>query len=228
MSTSRSAGLSLFLAVGFSVSAHAADSCRAHASALNDAKAIAACSFDAMNDCATLVVQETVDVPSSAQPANTPGSPGVVVTNPKLLTQFGAGGFSLNNARYTRHRLAGSVQKPDAVLILVPGFEGGAGDFRILAENLIVRARTEGFGLEVWAFDRRTNQLEDGEGLDIAEEFLSPEIALDWLYGGELGSSLHPLLAAGPKRRAIFYDPQADVPFLAAWTNLVFSRDIDA
>ena len=345
MSTSRSAGLSLFLAVGFSVSAHAADSCRAHASALSDAKAIAAvrgaiarqcpcdtfdgsskekrhgrfvkcvngviddavdgtpllgaftlrrqcrnevkkiyagaacgfaeprvmcceakpmngktkagarpaaqcvdsanghvvrhacqaspfavdaCRFDAMNDCATLVVQETVDVPSSAQPANTPGSPGVVVTNPKLLTQFGAGGFSLNNARYTRHRLAGSVQKPDAVLILVPGFEGGAGDFRILAENLIVRARTEGFGLEVWAFDRRTNQLEDGEGLDIAEEFLSPEIALDWLYGGELGSSLHPLLAAGPNRRAIFYDPQADVPFLAAWTNLVFSRDIDA
>src|SRR5215470_12494548 len=190
--------------------------------------AVDACSFDAMNDCATLVVQDTVDVPSTAQPANTPGTPGVVVTSTKLLTQFGSGGFSLNNARYTRHRLAGSVTKPDAILILVPGFEGGAGDFRILAENLIVRARSEGFLLEVWAFDRRTNQLEDGEGLDIAEEFLSPEIALDWLYGGELGSTLHPLLAAGPNRRAIFYDPQADVPFLAAWTNLVFSRDIDA
>src|SRR5262249_49377703 len=144
------------------------------------------------------------------------------------LPQRGGGGLRLNNARYPRHRLAGSVTKPDAVLILVPGFEGGAGDFRILAENLIVRARSEGFGLEVWAFDRRTNQLEDGDGLDIAEEFLSPEIALDWLHGGELGSTLHPLLAAGPNRRAIFYDPQADVPFLAAWTNLVFSRDIDA
>ena len=55
--------------------------------------------------------------------------------------------------------------------------------------------------LEVWAFDRRTNQLEDSAGLDIAEEFLSPEIALDWLYGGELGLPLDPLLAAGPNRR---------------------------
>src|SRR4029077_11020741 len=28
---------------------------------------------------------------------------------------------------------------------------------------------------------------------------------------------------------AVFYDdPQADVPFMANWTNLVFSRDIDA
>src|SRR5262249_20751579 len=40
MSTSRFV-LSCFLALGFSASAHAADSCRAHASALPDAKAIA-------------------------------------------------------------------------------------------------------------------------------------------------------------------------------------------
>src|SRR5262249_7137342 len=117
---------------------------------------------------------------------------------------------------------------PDAILVVVPGFEGGAGDFKILAENLITRAQTAGFVLEVWAFDRRTNQLEDSVGLDIAEEFLSPEIALDWLYGTELGLPLDPLLASGPNRRAVFYDTQADVPFMASWTNLTFSRDIDA
>src|SRR5262249_19185781 len=61
--------------------------------------AVDACSVDAMNDCATLVVQDTVDVPSSAQPANTPGSPGVVVKNPTLLTHFAAGRFTLHNPR---------------------------------------------------------------------------------------------------------------------------------
>jgi pimeloyl-ACP methyl ester carboxylesterase len=189
--------------------------------------AVDACSFNATNECSTLVAQETIDIPSPAAPAATPGSPGVVVTNPKLLAQFG-GGFSLNNARYTRHHLAGPAQQPDAILILVPGFEGGAGDFRILAEDVITRANAGGFVLEVWAFDRRTNQLEDMVGLDLAEEFLAPGIALDWLYGAELGLTLHPVLAAGPNRRAVFYDTQGDVPFIANWTNLVFSRDIDA
>jgi pimeloyl-ACP methyl ester carboxylesterase len=187
-----------------------------------------ACSFDATNTCATLVVQETLNIPSGAEPPHTPGSTGVVVTNPKLLTQFGGGSFSLNNVRYTRHHLAGPAQTPGAILILVPGFEGGAGDFKILAEHLITRALDAGLVLEVWAYDRRTNQLEDMVGLDIAEEFLSPEIALDWLYGGELSLTLNPLLAAGPNRRAVFYNTQDDLPFFADWTNLVFSRDIDA
>jgi pimeloyl-ACP methyl ester carboxylesterase len=187
-----------------------------------------ACSFDAANQCAIRVVQETVNLPSAAEGPHTPGTSGVVVTNPKLLAQFGGGPFSLNNARYTRHHPVGPPQQPDAILVLVPGFEGGAGDFRILAENLITRAQDDGFILEVWAFDRRSNQLEDMEGLQIAEEFLDPVIGLDWLFGGELTLALHPLLAAGPNRRAVFYDTQADVPFIADWTNLVFSHDIDA
>jgi pimeloyl-ACP methyl ester carboxylesterase len=186
------------------------------------------CSGDATNSCRTHVVQETINLPSAAEPAETPGTSGVVVTNPKLLAQFGGGSFSLNNARYTRWRLAGPELQPDAVLILVPGFEGGASDFRVLAENVIVRAQAGGQLVEVWGFDRRTNQLEDMVGTDIAEEFLSPQIMLDWFYGGELGLVLHPVLAAGPNRRAVFYDTQGDVPFIANWTNLVFSRDIDA
>jgi len=130
-----------------------------------------ACSFDATNSCTTLVVQETVDIPSAAAPAETPGTPGVVVTNPKLLAQFGGGSFTLNRARYTRHHLAGSTGAPQAILIGVPGFEGGAGDFKVLAESVITRAKADGLEIEVWAFDRRSNQLEDLVGLDIAEEF---------------------------------------------------------
>ncbi len=82
--------------------------------------------------------------------------------------------------------------------------------------------------MEVWGFDRRTNQLEDLVGADIAEEFLDPFVALDWFFGGELMLPLHPVLAAGPNRRAVFHDTQGDVPFIANWTGLVFSHDIDA
>jgi pimeloyl-ACP methyl ester carboxylesterase len=189
-----------------------------------------ACSFDTTNSCkvASVFAEETVNLASAADPANTPGTSGVVVTNPKLLTQFGGPSFSLNSARYTRHHLASAVGAPDAILILIPGFEGGAGNFRILAQNLLLRAQTEGFSLEVWAYDRRSNQLEDLAGADLAEQYKSPEVALDWFFGGELTLTLHPVLAAGPNRRAVFYDAQADVPFIANWTPLVFTRDIDA
>jgi pimeloyl-ACP methyl ester carboxylesterase len=167
----------------------------------------------------------TVDIPSAAQPPHTPGSPGVVVTNTKLLTQFGSGPFSLNNARYTRFRLDDSDAKPDAILILVPGFEGGANNFRILAQNLLVRARDDhGLTLEVWGVDRRTNQLEDTAGLDLAEQAVDPLLGANWAFGDELGLPLDPRLS----RRAVFYNAQDDVPFMADWTNLVFSRDIDA
>jgi len=190
-----------------------------------------ACSFDATNSCIEASIfapEETVDLPSGAEPANTPGTAGVVVTNPKLLTQFGGSGFSLNNTRYTRYRLANATGQPDAILVLVPGFEAGGGVFRILAENLIQRAANESFSLEVWAYDRRSNQLEDLAGLDLAEHYASAEIGMDWLFGSEVGLTLHPVLAGGPNRRGVFYDGQADVPFIASWTTLVFSRDIDA
>jgi len=167
----------------------------------------------------------TVNIPSKAKPRNSPGSPKVKVTNPKLLTQFGPKKFSLNNARYTRFQFDTSKAKPDAILILIPGFEGGANDFRILAQNLLKRINTDhGKRIEVWAFDRRTNQLEDTAGLELAEADLDPELGLDWLFGGELGLTLDSRLT----RRAVFYNAQDDVPFLANWTNLMFSQDIDA
>ncbi len=173
------------------------------------------------------VTRTTVDIPSAAAPVHTPGSLGVTVTNPKLQAQFGGTSFSLNNARYTSFRSHAPGLAPDAVLILVPGFEGGATDFKILAENLIPRLAAQGVVLEVWGFDRRTNQLEDRAGVILAEGLGDAHVALDWLYGGELALPLSPALAP-LGRRAVFYNTQGDVPFVAEWTNLVFSRDIDA
>ena len=43
------------------------------------------------------------------------------------------------------------------VLVLVPGFIGGAGDFRLVARDIVSRVPD----LQVWAVDRRSNALED-------------------------------------------------------------------
>jgi pimeloyl-ACP methyl ester carboxylesterase len=177
--------------------------------------------------CQGAVGVETVTIPSEARPAQTPGSDVVTQTYPKLVSQFGALP-DLNNATYTRHFCGDGSEVPDAILILVPGFEGGASNFKILAENAIPRARFRGVKLEVWAFDRRGHQIEDREGVLIARGVPDAQIALDWFFGSELGLTLHPSLAAGPNRRAIFHNTQADTAFIANWTELVFSRDIDA
>lgn len=183
----------------------------------------------ANGSCGGPVAFETINIASPAEPAETPGSPSVVVTNTNLITQFGGTGFSLNNARYTRFHDGNPGSIPEAILIAIPGFEGGANSFKLLAENLVLRAAaTYGMVVEVWAYDRRTNQLEDDEGLEIAEALLDPLVAMDWLFGDALGLTLHPALAAGPNRRAIIYNTSDDVPFIANWTSLVFSRDIDA
>jgi hypothetical protein len=93
--------------------------------------------------------QETVDVPSAAQPAQTPGTDGVTVTNPRLIEMFGGDDFSLNNARYTRYYLSDQADaQPDAIVVLVPGFQGGASTFAPLAEGLARRAKEA--SLVVW------------------------------------------------------------------------------
>ncbi|MFT5483403.1 MAG: pimeloyl-ACP methyl ester carboxylesterase [Halieaceae bacterium] len=176
------------------------------------------------------LMQETVDLPSAAQPAHTPGSPGVVVNNPLLITQFHSAEVDLNKARYTRYFLSDSDgRQPDAILVMVPGFEGGASNFFLLANALLRRAQAENsLTLEVWAMDRRSNQLEDTVGLDVAEDLDDPQVGLDFLFGEELGLTLSQPLMDGPNRRAVFYNNNSDTAFIAQWTPLVHSLDIDA
>jgi pimeloyl-ACP methyl ester carboxylesterase len=174
--------------------------------------------------------QQSLRLPSSAQPARTPGSPGVVVDNPRLLEQFGPEGPDLNHAVYTRYFLSDAKEmQPDAILVLMPGFEGGASNFAALADQLMRRMRDEAsMVLEVWAMDRRSEQLEDRIGLDLAEEERDPSLGLDFLFGDDLGLELDPRLQENPGRRLISYNTGADLAFMANWTYLVHSLDIDA
>ena len=160
----------------------------------------------------------------------TPGTPGVVVDKPKLLRHFGSEGPDLNNAVYTRYFLSdASEMQPDAILVLVPGFEGGASNFAILADQLMRRMREEtAMILEVWAMDRRSEQLEDRAGLELAEQEGDAYLALDFLFGEELGLALDPRLVDGPNRRLITYNASSDLAFIANWTPLVHSQDIES
>jgi pimeloyl-ACP methyl ester carboxylesterase len=168
-------------------------------------------------------------VSSPAEPAETPGSPGVVVTNAKLITQFGPAGPDLNSSLYTRWRIAGPERQPDAILLLIPGFGGGANNFKMMAEDFIPRMLTDhGLVLELWGYTRRSEQLEDRAGSMLAIEAADELAALDWYYGADVGIGMTPLIAAGPNRRAEFYNSSSDIPFLANWTSQVFSQDIDA
>ena len=188
---------------------------------------VSACAGDTPS--ASSLEQATVDLPSTAQPAHTPGSPGVVVTNSSLIAQFGGSEFSLNNARYTRYYLSDQGDsQPDAIVVLIPGFEGGASTFAVLAESLARRAKEMSMVVETWAVDRRSNQLEDTAGLDIAEREQDPAIGLDFLFGEELGLDMGDTLASELNRRANFYNTTDDLAFMAQWTPLVHSQDIDA
>jgi pimeloyl-ACP methyl ester carboxylesterase len=183
----------------------------------------------ATGGAASTFEQETVDLPSAAEPAETPGSEGVTVTNPKLIEMFGGDDFDLNNARYTRYYLSDQTDAPpDAIVVLVPGFEGGASTFAALAEGLARRAKEASLVVETWAIDRRSNQLEDVVGLDLAEGELDPQIGLNFLFGAELGLALDGVLEDEVGRRAVFYNTTNDVAFMAQWTTLVHSQDIDA
>jgi pimeloyl-ACP methyl ester carboxylesterase len=71
-----------------------------------------------------------------------------------------------------------------AIVLLMPGFLGGAGSFEPLA-RAIVRASKPGDALEAWAIDRRSNLLEDHHGLDVAEVRQDPEVALRYYVDGE-------------------------------------------
>ncbi len=82
---------------------------------------------------------------------------------------------TLNNAIYLRYH-APETTKPRAVVVLMPGFLGGATNFDRLARSVVAQDGA----LEVWAVDRRSNQLEDQGVLLEAARQRDPMIA--WRY----------------------------------------------
>ena len=152
------------------------------------------------------VTEARISVPGDTPPAN----PITGTATPPDLNRAYAEVYQLGSV---------SDQQIQRVLILVPGFQGGAGDFRYLAQRVV--ERTNGRTV-VWAVDRRSNALEDQTGLDAAEAGRDADIAKDYYF--------HKKSLDG-KSFAGFLDSSAnktDISFMSEWGIKTHIVDIDA
>ncbi len=89
---------------------------------------------------------------------------------------------------YLRFRSADGPKKAreaDAVLVIIPGFLGGASSFDQVARNTVRRAAEQGSAIEYWSLDRRANCLEDDRGVKAAARAGDASIAFDYYWGGK-------------------------------------------
>lgn len=148
------------------------------------------------------VVQTSISVPGSIPSAN----PETSAATPA----------DLNRASTQVYQLAGvsdaAVQK---VLVMMPGFLGGANDFTYLGRRIVLRSHGT---TAVWAVDRRSNALEDQTGLDAAEAAKDPDIAKHYYFHGA---------AIGGKTFAGFIDGKT-ISYAAEWGIKTHVEDLDA
>jgi len=114
------------------------------------------------------VTQGSVSLPGSIAPAN---------------PETGATTAAELNRAYAQTYQRADVGDAEItkVLVLMPGFLGGANDFDYMARRVIERSAGR---TAVWAVDRRSNALEDQTGLDAAEAARNPDIAKDYYFHG--------------------------------------------
>ncbi len=118
--------------------------------------------------------------------------------------------MEFNKAIYLRY--FASNQKPRAVLVLMPGFLGGAQNFDRLARTIV----SSDPSLEVWAVDRRSNLLEDQGKLLEAHQKRDPLIA--WRYMIRDAGKPDGFQARTPR----------DVAFMGYWGLKVHLEDLRA
>ena len=123
---------------------------------------------------------------------DTPAAPGT----PDWLNRTGVRRSSLDDT------------PPRVVVVAMPGLFGGAAGFDALARQLVASEPA----LEVWAIDRRSNALEDREGIRRALAVGDPEIARSYYARAGAFTPLDP----------------ASVPFMAEWGLDVHLRDLHA
>jgi len=162
--------------------------------------AVGALGLQGVNGCnpTVAIVQERVQVAGWPEP-HTPGSGApeewpVPADSP--LRQLLGDTIDLNRIDYVRTALAAPGAPPRVIAILVPGFLGGGATFDPLARDLV---REFNGRLEVWAVDRRPQQLEDRRGALHARA--GAEAA-----GGDL-AAVRQAIAEGVR----FYFPTADL-----------------
>ncbi len=108
-------------------------------------------------------------------------------------------------------------KKPDQVLVLMPGTSGGAGDFTLIARELVAEQK----GLAVWSIDRRSQVLEDTAVFESAER---GDTSLQAMYDYYLGNITN---GGTPADHFDFLDAST-VPFAKDWGMEVALEDARA
>ncbi len=193
-----------------------------------------------MESCPDSEIQETlVDQPGFVQ-ADTLGAQDAPPPSATLAALLGPAP-DLNRVTTVRT----FIEKPGGapprvVMILVPGFLGGASAFVPLARQLVKRFNGE---LQVWVVDRRPNQLEDGVGaahalgafpadgppdldrfIEGVQFYFADEGEFDVDQDGELDPAF-PLEDAFGVERPFLRLEQDDVRFMAHWGVDTYARD---
>jgi pimeloyl-ACP methyl ester carboxylesterase len=183
--------------------------------------------------------EERIDQPGFVQ-ADTLGAQDAPAPSAALVALLGA---TPDLNRVTSQR--SFILKPDGapprvVMILVPGFLGGASNFAPIARQLVQRFNGE---LQVWVVDRRPNQLEDRLGaahaltgfpedgpadptrlVEGVQFYFADEGAFDVDQDGELDPAF-PLEDAFGVERPFLRLEQDDVRFMAHWGLDTYARD---
>ena len=84
-------------------------------------------------------------------------------------------------AVFTRYYCSPEPSRIRAVLVLIPGFYGGAADFDTMARTIVQMSSGQ---IEVWAVDRRSVMIDDLTGLQEAFRERNPSLAFDYYFSG--------------------------------------------
>jgi pimeloyl-ACP methyl ester carboxylesterase len=105
----------------------------------------------------------------------------------------------------------------DAIIVLMPGFLGGANSLEGISRQLVYMAwKQRNKHIEVWVVDRRANNIEDLAGMNAAEEAHDTNVAIDYYYNGaEIdGHKFQGFLTSG------------DVPYLSEFGLELAMKDV--
>jgi pimeloyl-ACP methyl ester carboxylesterase len=160
------------------------------------------------------IAQQYLLEPGYVEP-HTPGSGAPEEMQPTAKVQAIAGAQpDLNRVSYLRTYLERpNAPAPRAILIFIPGFLGGGGTFSPLAKDLVKKYNGN---LEVWAVDRRPNQLEDRRGSAYASALLAnattDDEKRDALYAGTFFYLPEPASGAIDTNQNGLVDPPTQLP----------------
>jgi pimeloyl-ACP methyl ester carboxylesterase len=107
---------------------------------------------------------------------------------------------------------------PRAIVVAMPGFLGGGPSFDGIARTIVRSCTEDGFPVEFWTIDRRSNGLEDLTGMNAAERDGDPEIAWGYYFGD---AEVDGQTFAG-------YVEQGDVSYMSEWGMETHIEDLRA